>query len=44
MLRFDGVLFGLEVEINGCDGIIYADMEPKEQFWRVKKAYSAEGR
>ena len=29
---------------NGCDGIIYADMEPKEQFWRVKKAYSAAGR
>lgn len=25
---------------NGCDGIIYADMEPKEQFWRVKKTYS----
>ena len=24
---------------NGCDGIIRADMEPKEQFWRVKAVY-----
>ena len=24
-----------------CDGIICADMEPKEQFWRVKAAYTA---
>ena len=36
--------YNLIRRINGCDGIIYADMEPKEQFWRVKKAYSAEGR